>query len=272
MLWTLLIVLAALVPLFWGLANVLQTYVYNEPTTGLFWRAPLGAALVTAFLGACCALDAQAIGRNEEPPFDAPFYASGVQTQTFPAFDALNIGPDGKDGKPTHYVRRNRQYQQEKPPYRTWSPTDAIIVRDGDQEVRFDAERDARGNYVRHRKKPPPGLGWLTGAGGEQPLRYIDARGRVMTEDAIGRLSLPRWSMFWLNVLLNLLHLLVWFAVLWLVLRFQWQHGLGIAFVLWAVMTLVFVHMLVRSVEDRSVAAQQGLWMYKPPLAIRECA
>lgn len=252
----LLLVATVLLAVFWGTASLLQAYFYSESTPGLSWRAPSAAGMITLFLGLWCYLDYRAFSRGESA-FDAPFYVAGIETRAFPEFQAANAGPDGRLEQPTTFVFKNGLFVQDGPRARPWSPTDLVIVKENGQDVRFDAERDARGNYVRHRKRPPPGLGWLTGSGAEQPLRYTDPRGRVMTEDLIGRLTTPRWGMFWSNLLLNLAHLMVWFLALWLLLRFQWAHALGVAFVLWMVMTVVFIHMLVMGVEARAVRSEQ---------------
>src|SRR5439155_8961007 len=98
------------------------------------------------------------------------------------------------------------------------------------------------------------GLEWLVGPGAEQPLRYRDSRGRVMTEDAIGRLSTTRWGLLWGNLFLNLIHFLLWFVCLWLLLRFQWSHALGLAVILWLIMTIFGVPALLAKVETAATS------------------
>ena len=48
------------------------------------------------------------------------------------------------------------------------------------------------------------------------------------------------------GVLLNVLHLGVWFVCLWLLLRFQWSHALGLAAAVWLVLTLTFLPPLLQ--------------------------
>jgi hypothetical protein len=54
-----------------------------------------------------------------------------------------------------------------------------------------------------------------------------------------------RFGLFVANVFLNLLHLALWFALLWLLLDYQWPHALGLAIVLWLLMTLTFLPLLL---------------------------
>jgi hypothetical protein len=101
--------------------------------------------------------------------------------------------------------------------------------------VRFDAERDKNNHY-----KVEAG----------QELRYVDDRGRVMTEDNMGRIYTYRRGVFWTYAFLNIAFLGVWFAALWLLLRFQWSHALGLAVVLWATMILLIMPMLIGRIEN----------------------
>ncbi len=52
-----------------------------------------------------------------------------------------------------------------------------------------------------------------------------------------------------MNLLLNGLHLVVWFACLWLLLRFQWPHALGMALVCWLVVTVIVIPPLLNKAE-----------------------
>jgi hypothetical protein len=78
-----------------------------------------------------------------------------------------------------------------------------------------------------------------------------------MMADSVGQIGSFRWGAFFGNLLLNVLHLGVWFAVLWLLLRFQWPHALGLAVVFWLVMTLAVVPQILdhaRSVSQKPAA------------------
>jgi preprotein translocase subunit SecF len=77
--------------------------------------------------------------------------------------------------------------------------------------------------------------------------RYVeeDGKHRVMTEDQIGLVSTPKAGRTVANIVLNLLHFAVWFLCLWLLLRFQWPHALGLALALWLTLTLTIVPMIL---------------------------
>ena len=56
-----------------------------------------------------------------------------------------------------------------------------------------------------------------------------------------------------MTFLLNFLHLGVWFVCLWLLLRFQWSHALGLAIVFCLAMTLVVLPMLFTRTERAAI-------------------
>lgn len=257
MFWLLLLVWAVLVAVFWGGSLWLQAYLYNEPASGMYWRAPAAATATTLCLAFWCYLESSSYDPAEGgPAYDVFIYAAASRTTYFPEFAATNLDPAGKEGKPIRYRTRDRTMVS--PPYRKWSPTDLIIVKEDGNEVRFVAEKDGHGHYVRERKRAPAGLGWLISAGAEQPLRYKDGRGRIMTEDAVGQLTSSRWGRFWAVVLLSVAQFVVCFACLWLLIGFQWPHALLIAVVLWSVITFAFMHMLVTAVDSARSASALG--------------
>lgn len=271
MLWILLLLWAVLVAVFWGVSLWLQGYLYSEPAAGMYWRAPAAATVMTLFFALWCYIEWHSYDPSDgEPAFDAFMYAAASRTTYFPEFAAANLEPSGKEGKLVRYRTSDRKAVVS--PYHKWTPTDMVVVVEDGKEVRFLAERDAKGYYVRERKKPPAGLGWLISAGAEEPLRYKDDHGRVMTEDSIGRLTSSRWGSFWADVLLNFAQFVVWFACAWLLLRFQWPHALGIAVVFWSVMTFAFMHMLITKVDVERT--QQTATALVQPAAVpaTECA
>ena len=110
-----------------------------------------------------------------------------------------------------------------------------IIVNDGGAELIFEPQRDAAGHFKT-----------LQG----ENLQYYDKSGRVMVEgDRLGEVSQFHWDWLLWNLLFNAFHLGLWFAGLWLVLRFQWAHALGFAVCLWLVMTLFPLPMMLDYAE-----------------------
>jgi hypothetical protein len=234
---TFVLVWAGLVVLLAAGAALLQSTFYSDPVPGIVWRAPTAALLLTLFLAFWGYLDYGAPGR-----YGALFAFSPYDEKTYPEIRALVVR-NGRETQLRYRLSKNTQglpeYRPVTPPFRPL-PThpDAIIVVEDDQEHRFMPERDAKGRFVYQQG---------------QALRYIDDRGRVMWEDSIGRLSTFRWGRFWANLLLNAFHLGLWFICLWLVLRFQWSHALGLGLACWLAMTVLIVPMILSKVEESAL-------------------
>jgi hypothetical protein len=219
----------SLAVLLWAGTLWFQGYIYSEPVAQVWWRAPAAALALTLFLALWCFLDY----RN---PGDYPgqFQFRTGDDKQLPELWAL------REGRETQY--KMRKSDRGLPEYvdratgRPWqSHPDAIIIEETPGEkVEFKAERDKNGNFKIERGK----------------LRYLDPKGRVMTEEQLGRLDISRRGLVFGNILLNLGHLLVWFAVLWLLLRFQWSHALGLAVVFWLIMTFTILHIILLRTEE----------------------
>ena len=65
----------------WGGSFVLQAYFYSNPTPNIYWRAPLAAAVVTAFLAFLTILDYRQPGS-----FNTLFEFSARDDQSFDKF------------------------------------------------------------------------------------------------------------------------------------------------------------------------------------------
>jgi hypothetical protein len=150
-------------------------------------------------------------------------------------------------GKPaTYYEKGNTRLQELK----SASSPKYIIVVEGDEESKFEPERDADGNLLR-RKTTVWGVAQV-----EEPLRYVDENGRVMREGSLGRLTIFKGSLLLFNnVLLNVLLLAACFLGLWLLARFQWPHALGQAVILWLVLLLFVVPPVMTRVEAATATA-----------------
>jgi hypothetical protein len=239
MIWVLVLLFFALLAFLGAATLFLQSYFYTEPTPGLLWRAPAAAAVLTALFALWTHLAYRNPGRydslfafspQEDRPRPKRLWAVHDSQRTL---YELRTGPTG--------LAEYRNPESGK----HWSRSPAVIVEEDGQEVRFEADRDENGYYKVERTRPPWGLGWLVGPGTEQALKYRDSRGRVMTEDAIGQVSTTRTGLLLGNLFLNFFHLALWFACLWLLLRFQWSHALGLAVVFWLIMTIPILPMLL---------------------------
>jgi hypothetical protein len=112
---------------------------------------------------------------------------------------------------------------------------DAVIVKEGDREVVFEPDRDAKGNFKARRN---------------EPLYYREKGGkRVMTEGYLGRIDSSRYGRLVAYALVNLVHLAAWVAALWLLLRFGWTMALAQAVVFWLVMSLFVMPAVLKQAE-----------------------
>src|SRR5207253_5704443 len=71
---------------------------------------------------------------------------------------------------------------------------------------------------------------------------------------------------------LHAFHLALWFACLWLLMRFQWSHALAGAFVIWLAFTIIALPMLLEYAADvaktRRTPAAAALPIFDRPLNV----
>jgi hypothetical protein len=247
----LLLVWLGLMVLLWAGSLWLQDFIYSEPAEGLFWRAPAAGSVLALFVVLCCQIDSHSPVR-----YFSPIEFSASETQgPFPELWAV------KGGKKIHYTLtkdergRAEYYDSQRKPLPTHA--DEIIIKDDGEEVVFKPERDEQGNYLFRRGKS---------------LRYVDDRGREMWEDRVGQLSTFRWGRFLACAFLNLFHLGLWFLVLWLLLRFQWSHALGLSLILWLAMTILMATFVFPTVQDHlksTRVASRGVDLQNPKSEVR---
>jgi hypothetical protein len=246
----------------WALALWLQGYLYNEPAAGLLWRAPAAGGAVMVVLALWCVLNYR-LGQPGagELPFDTWWNFS--TTENYPPRPWQQFW-SVKNGKETLYRRQTRpnapaEYidpQTRKP----WSResngiVEAVVVEEGGQKVYYKLQLPPGGKF-----KP------------DEPARYVEEDGqrRVLTEYDVqrGQVTRTRRGLLLGYFLLNGLLLAVWFAGLWLLLRFQWPHALGLAVVLWVATMLVVLPVLTsrtkqavdaRPVPKETTATWSGL-------------
>lgn len=217
----LFLVLAALL---WGGTQLVQGMLYEEPPTQLVWRAPAAAGALTAFFLLWCLLNyaASAPGSTDTPYTSLFNLSTNEQSPPVPEFQVIR-----PNAAPVRYRLRKSAGARPVAEYYDDNSTkfgdvqareaETIVIKEGDKETRFKRQADATGPMDEGRR-------W----------REEDGK-RVFTED--GRITTPRAGRSVMTVILNVLHLGVWFACLWLLLRFQWPHALGLALVLWVAMT-----------------------------------
>jgi hypothetical protein len=230
-----------------------QGYIYNEPTSGVSWRGPAAGAAVMVVVVVWFFLD------YRDPPGRFKTLFESTSTVDSKPFPELRV--PGKKGDDVYkLVPGGREYRLKGQPSGKVLPTRperVVVVEDGERYV-FEPERDAKGNF---KVRTQTSSSWL-GSSATEELRYIDPKGRVMVESSLGQLSTFRGGRFVGGVFLNFFFLAVWFVVLWLLLRFQWAHALGQAFVFWGVMLLFVLPPALTRVEtvakERAEARMQA--------------
>jgi len=248
---TFVLIWAGLVVLLWAGSVWFQAYIYSEPEPTLWWRAPAAGSALALFLALWGFLAYNSPGWfpalwDLSPTDRQEFAKLWIPTERQPS-DRLSAEDLDSEPLRDYRVRRTAhgapEYRDDfNRPLPTHPP--AIVVEEGDEEHRekhiFLPDMDEDETYYKIKSG--------------QALQYRDDLGRVMSEDRIGQISIPRWDRFFANFLFYVVFLAVWFVSLWLLLRFQWTHALGIAILCWLVMTVVVLPMLLTKV---AAVAQQ---------------
>jgi hypothetical protein len=247
---TLSIILAllaiSLVVVVWVGTYLLQGYIYTEPTTGLLWQAPVTGILLTIVfvIWALSIALAQPTTAAANPFLFSPWtdMAKEPAPRIFAVKKSQLKSSEGKDGDIIPYVaKRNDQgrtiYREDTATQpRPWQSSGDIIA------IEIPNEDKSRTRYERV----------ISDAGEE----FISKDGLVIKTDTNGPTGIPtKFSigrLVW-NLSLNIIHLLVWYLGLWLILRFQNLHALGLAIVMWLIMTLAILPMVLSSAAEASV-------------------
>ncbi len=237
----LLLTFAVVAALLAVLTGFIQGMLYEKVEPDLLWRAPAAAAGVTAFLALWALLNyAAAEPGQTDLPFDTIFNFTTEKVAERPVQDFIAERGNVKENY------RGRDVGRPLPEYRgpenkLWLPqrsidVDAIVVKEGDREVTFKPVVVKTGP-----KQEEQHVERFVEEGGKS---YLDA-------ESFGRITTPRGGGSFVRVLLNVLHFAVWFVVLWLLLRFQWPHALGLAVALWLVMTFVAPYILAAGAQAK---------------------
>jgi hypothetical protein len=236
-----LLIFATLVVLLWGGGGWLQGFIYSEPTTQLFWRAPAAGALLAGWFLFWASTEYRAYVDEREPSrYGAVFQFSATDERRFDEFwskegdrkvlyNRRTVSQGRGPGRPV--------FISERAPHLPWSGSEEIILKEGGKEVPYKLDRSLT-DRARDKKE----------SGG---ARYRNDAGTVITEDMIriGRIPSFRWKTFLTYALLNVGFLVLWFVTLWLLMRFQWSHALGLAFVFWLVSIIFVVPPLVERAD-----------------------
>ena len=257
----------------WAGTLGLQGYIYSEPTTQLYWRAPAVGAVMAGFLGLWCLLDYRGIDpKANDIPYDTIFRFSPVEVRDLDQFVSVMSYKSAKSPEENekivykrHATAMGEEYldPQGLPWHRdnTRGIVEAILVDDNGQEQVFKPKLVERPNP--NNPKAPKKKYFLKGS--EQFPGYFQVNGRRRMEQ-LGQVRVFRWGLFAVNLLLNAIHLGLWFVCFWLLLRFQWLHALGLAVLLWLVTTLVALPMLLG--ETQKLARKRAAVVLLPGRSI----
>lgn len=217
----LLVMWLALVGLLVAWTVFFQGYIYTEPVQGIVWRGPVAGSVVGLFLAGWVLCDYKWPDRYRT----LLEFHSQVDLPAYPEFRIINqegkeeVYKQARNEKGQLIYRQDGRLDGPQPPTR---PQKVIVTENG-ADVVFEPDRDAKGQF-----RTATGLS----------LYYRDKKGRTMKEGELGQITESRPGIFLANLLVNFLHLVVWFAVLWLLLEYRMWHALGMALVAWVALTL----------------------------------
>ncbi len=215
-----------------------QGYVYTEPSPQLRWGAPLAALVLFLFYSIWCLAVASAAPSGDDSKYHVLWQFSPTASQ-FPG-SVKDVWAVRKGGAKEHYVLKktvafkghSRAEYRSARTDRPWNSTgvEAIIIRPSDgPDIRYTAVADKdrpRGAY----------------------RQFVSSDGWVITESETGpspHAEKTQVGRIFVFLSLHALHLALWFACLWLLMRFQWGHALSGAFVLSIAAALIVLPMLV---------------------------
>lgn len=206
-----------------------QPYVYTEAVSGLAWRAPAAGTGVFLTVLLWVFLDYRAPGE-----YTTLWQFSPWDDSEYPELIVVSRGGKQESYKKVRRPQRGVDYLHQDRPLPT-RPEKIIGVQPNGEKDTYEPDRDAKGNF-----KVESG----------QSLKYRDANGHVMEEGQLGRVRTYYPGRLFLNLFLNFFHLFIWFACLWVLLRYQWSHALLMAVISWLVMILFVLPQVLRRAED----------------------
>ena len=254
----LFVVFASLTVILWAGTFFFQGYIYTEPSSGIFWQAPAAAMFLTigysiwlmsvAFTSTASKTN---IPINAIHKFTPNEDLLGRPAEKMWAIKAPRKGTGGaeKEAERIEFKRyttfdgTRQKFVYKDAQERTWPQKDVVAV-----EIEYAADPAKADDKTKMRFD-------LTTSGVDDYRIYNGPDGwqiREWTKD--GQPSgLPerfRFLRLVANVVFNVAHFIAWFLALWLLLRFQWSHALGFAFVMWLAVTLTVLPMMLFEAAD----------------------
>jgi hypothetical protein len=234
-----------------------QGYIYSEPVEAIYWRAPAAGAALTLYLCIWIALDY----RSVENPTDEGRYRPlhELSARETERYDKLTIPTQDRSRK-VLFTWQGKQYVNKSGQRLPERPLEIIATDKEGQEHVFKPKTDDKGNFVKEENGR---------------LRYYEEGNpkRYMEEDYPGQITIYHFSWLVMGLFVNFGFLVVWFLCMWLLLRFQWSHALGLAFAAWLISLFVLPMLLTQAekvrkenlppptttamIKDRNEAAEQ---------------
>jgi hypothetical protein len=247
-LWIIILVVAALFVLFWGLAVLLQGYLYSEPATRLPARAAVAALVVGGAIGVWTYANAKSDRKGKYGPLHD--FDSTTTTDVYEFIAVRKYEEKGPDGQPKEekvkFHRPEGQkvavFVEEKGGKQFQLNTSAFVttaleVTDaGGTTGRFDAmmeDKAGRKTYTADKRFAEKGT-----------KRYMDG-------DAPGAIYAPSSKVMIFALLFNVLNYVAWFVGFWLALRFAFPHAVGLAVVFGLLTMLVAAPLLFERVRPK---------------------
>jgi hypothetical protein len=218
---------------FWATTLFLQASLYHEPAPKLPLRAAVAGMLVAGFLTFWTYANTRTEAKDR---YGTLFEFNPTASQEFKQFTAIRQSAS-KQESTVAYQRTGRAYVEVNNPGKSFvrSTSDHLVtaleIPEGDKKVRYDVQFQQEGLY-------PKGTCLLKEAGGN---RYLE----MSQSSTLSPVYSPSRSAFFAALGINLLHFVVWFAALWLVLKFTVGHSIGGAiciglFAMFLLMPLLF--------------------------------
>jgi hypothetical protein len=214
-----------------------QGYIYTEPSPHITWGAPVAGAALFLFYSFWSLIIVFAGSTPTDIPYDVFWrFSPSVDKVASPVKELTAVRKGGKREvyklhKSSPFAGATRSDYRSVKDGKPWNGdgVEAIVITFEDGDMRFEPILE------KNREK------------GSYP-QFVSGDGWAMTVYDDGPTGLPskfRFGRFFVNVFLNVLHLALWFACLWLLVRYEWFHALVGAFAMWLVCTLILLPMLL---------------------------
>lgn len=227
---------------FWGLSLFLQKYLYQEPADKLVLRAAVAGLLLGCFVTGWVYLNTRGGGENKYGAIHE-FHPNDVSPPVA-KFQAVRTYPNAKKEETVAVERKpagggQKYLAPDQKPFALNSGdyyTTALILDDAGKPVRYEAVVNDKGQYQgeKYTFKEKDGGRTVELSKPYDPVEPV-------------AVTTPSGGVVFLALLLNVLHLAIWFACFWPILRFGLGHALGLAFVFGVVATILLMPLLFQA-------------------------